>query len=110
MCKFDGQNLIKCEFLEGRLPKYFFQEICSSSGKQTINKVSAAFIVKTAILRTESKSSWELSDSERNPGKHLENSIHRSLQSDIQRKAAKTIEFKIPTPTPTSKCISLFSS
>ena len=28
----------------------FFQEICSSSGKQTIRKVSAAFILKTAIL------------------------------------------------------------
>ena len=29
-CKFDGQTLIKCDFLEGRLPKYFFQEMCSS--------------------------------------------------------------------------------
>ena len=24
-CKFDGQTLIKCDFLEGRLPKYFFR-------------------------------------------------------------------------------------
>ena len=32
-CKFDGQTLIKCDFLEGRLSKYFFQEICSSGGK-----------------------------------------------------------------------------
>ena len=43
-CKFDGQTLIKCDSLEGRLPKYFFQEKCSSGGKQTIYKVSAAFI------------------------------------------------------------------
>ena len=45
-CKFDGQTLIKCDFLDGRLPKYFFQEICSSGGKQTMHKVSAAIIVK----------------------------------------------------------------
>ena len=37
------QNVI---FLEGRLPKYFFQEICSPGGKQTIHKVSAALIVQ----------------------------------------------------------------
>ena len=35
-------------FLEGRLSKYSFQEICSSGGKQTIHKVSAAFIVKNS--------------------------------------------------------------
>ena len=45
-----GQTLIKCDFLEDLLPKYFFQKICFSGGKQTIHKVSAAFIVKTAIL------------------------------------------------------------
>ena len=45
-CKFDCQTLIKYDFLEGRLPKYFFQEMCSSGGKQTIHKVSAAFTVK----------------------------------------------------------------
>ena len=39
-------------FLEGRLPKYFFQEICSSGGKQAIHKVSAAFIVKNCHPRT----------------------------------------------------------
>ena len=33
-CKFDGETLTKCDFLEGRLPKYFFQEICSSGAKQ----------------------------------------------------------------------------
>ena len=39
-CKFDGQTLIKCDFFKGRFPKYFFQEVCSSGGKQTIHKVS----------------------------------------------------------------------
>ena len=48
---FDGQTLIKCEFLEGRLPKYFFQEMCSSGGKQIIHKVSAAFIVRNCHPR-----------------------------------------------------------
>ena len=45
----DGQTLIKCDFLEGRLPKYFFQEICFSGSK---HKVSAAFIVKNCHPRT----------------------------------------------------------
>ena len=48
----DCQTLIKCDFLEDRLPKYFFQEICSSGGKQTIHKVSAAFTVKNCHPRT----------------------------------------------------------
>ena len=39
-------------FLEGRLPKYIFQEICSSGGTQTIHKVSAGFIVKNCHPRT----------------------------------------------------------
>ena len=43
--KFDGQTLTKCDFLKGRLPK-FFSEICSSGGKHTIHKVSAASFVK----------------------------------------------------------------
>ena len=51
-CKFDGQTLIKCDFLEGRLPKYVLEEICFSGGKQTIHKVSAAFIVKNCHPRT----------------------------------------------------------
>ena len=51
-CKFDGQTLIKCDFLEGRLPQYFFQEICSFGCKQTIHKVSIAFIVKNWHPRT----------------------------------------------------------
>ena len=38
--------------MEGRLPKYFFQEMCSSGGKQTIDKVSAAFIVKNCHPQT----------------------------------------------------------
>ena len=38
--------------MEGRLPKYFFQEICFSGGKRTIHKVSAAFIVKNCHPRT----------------------------------------------------------
>ena len=42
----------KCDFLEGRLPKYFFQAMCSSGGKQTIHKVSAAFTVKSCHPRT----------------------------------------------------------
>ena len=44
--KFDGQTLIKCDVLKGRLPKYFFLKICSSGGKQTIHKVSATSIVE----------------------------------------------------------------
>ena len=51
-CKFDGQTVTNCDFLEGRLLKYFFQEMCSSGGKQTIHKVSAAFIVKNYHPRT----------------------------------------------------------
>ena len=51
-CKFDGQTHTKCDFLEGRLPKYFFQEICFSGGKQTIHKVTAAFIDKNCLPRT----------------------------------------------------------
>ena len=43
---------MKCDFLGGRLPKCFFQEICSSGGKQTIHKVSAAFIAKKCHPRT----------------------------------------------------------
>ena len=38
--------------MEGQLPKYFCQEICFSGGKQTIHKVSAAFIVKNYHPRT----------------------------------------------------------
>ena len=41
--------------MEGRLSKYFFQEICFSGGKQTIHKVSAAFIVKNCHPRTSLK-------------------------------------------------------
>ena len=44
------------------------------------------------LLKPESKSSWQLSDSERNPEKHQENSFHRSIQSGIQSKAAQTTE------------------
>ena len=33
-------------------PNIFFQEICFSGGKQTIHKVSAAFIVKNCHPRT----------------------------------------------------------
>ena len=48
--KFDGQTLIKCDFWKVGYPQLFFQEIFSSGGKQTIHKVSAALIVKAAIL------------------------------------------------------------
>ena len=48
-------NPYKMWFLEGRLPKYFFQEMCSSGGKQTVHKVSAAFIVKNCHPRTSLK-------------------------------------------------------
>ena len=51
MVKWSNPNK-KCDFLEGLLPKYFFQEICSSGGKQTIHKDSAAFIVKNCHPRT----------------------------------------------------------
>ena len=50
--KFDGQTLTKCDFLKGRLPKYFFLKICSPGGKQTIHKVSVASIVKNCHPRT----------------------------------------------------------
>ena len=52
---------VKCDFVKGWLPKYFFQEIYSSGGKQTIHKVSAAFIVKNCDPRTSliSKTSYE---------------------------------------------------
>ena len=50
--KFDGQTLTKCDFLKGRLPKYFFLKICSSGGKKTIHKVSAASIVRNYHPRT----------------------------------------------------------
>ena len=38
--------LTKCDFFGRSVTQIFFQEICSSGGKQTIHKVSAAFIVK----------------------------------------------------------------
>ena len=41
--------------MEDRLPKYFFQEIWSCGGKQTIHKVSATFIVKNCHPRTSLK-------------------------------------------------------
>ena len=50
-CKFDGQTLIKCDFLKGRLLKYFFLAICSSGSKQTIHKVSAVSIVNNCHPR-----------------------------------------------------------
>ena len=53
--KFDGRNLIKCDILKGRLPKYFFLEIGSSGGRHTIHKASAASIIKTRHLRTSLK-------------------------------------------------------
>ena len=49
---FDSQTLTKCDFLKGRLPKYIFLKICSSGGKQTIHKVSAASIVNNCHPRT----------------------------------------------------------
>ena len=61
-CKFDGSTLLKCDFMEGRLPN-FFQEIYSTGGKQTMHKVSAAFIVKNCHPRTSSRpgsSTWSL--------------------------------------------------
>ena len=42
----------KCDFLKGQLPKYFFLKICSSGGKQTIHKVSAASTVRNCHPRT----------------------------------------------------------
>ena len=44
--------ITKCDFLKGRLPKYFFLKICSSAGKQTTRKVSAASVVKKCHPRT----------------------------------------------------------
>ena len=44
--------LKKCDFLEGCLPNFFFQEVCFRGSKQTIHKVSAAFIVKNCHPRT----------------------------------------------------------
>ena len=42
--------LLNVIFWKVGYPNIFFQEICSSGGNQTTHKVSAAFIVKTAIL------------------------------------------------------------
>ena len=50
--KFILQTLTKCDFLKGRLPKYFFPKMCSSGGKQAIHKVSAASIFKNCHTRT----------------------------------------------------------
>ena len=46
-CKFNGQNLAKYDFFGRSIVQIFFQEICSSGGKQTIHKISAAFFVKS---------------------------------------------------------------
>ena len=56
------------DFLEGQLPKYFFREMCSSGGKQTIHKVSAAFIVKNCHPRTFLKTALGLSVIHSMPG------------------------------------------
>ena len=45
-CKFEGQTLTKFDLFY-----LFFQEICSSGGKQTTHKDSAAFIVKNCHPR-----------------------------------------------------------
>ena len=50
--KFVDQTLIECDFWKVVHPNIFFQEICSSGGKQTIHKVSAVFIVKNCHPRT----------------------------------------------------------
>ena len=49
--KFDSQTLIACDFWKVSYPN-FFQEICFSGGKQTIHKVSAAFIGKNCHPRS----------------------------------------------------------
>ena len=63
-CKFDGQTLTKCDFLKGRFTQIFFQEMCYSGGKQTIHKVSAAFIVKNChpwtSLTLKSRTAWPI--------------------------------------------------
>ena len=51
VCQFD-LSLRKCDFPGSSVTKIFFQEICSSGGKQTIHQVSAAFIVKNCHPRT----------------------------------------------------------
>ena len=64
--------MVKCDFLEGRLPKYFFQEICSSGGKQTMHKVSTAFIVKNCHPRASLK-----------PATTLQKEIFQNLTSNV---------------------------
>ena len=49
-------NPYKCDFWKVGYPNIFFQEICSSGGKQTIQKVlAAAFIVKNCHSLTSLK-------------------------------------------------------
>ena len=49
---FDGQALINVIFWKVSYPNIFFREICSSGGKQTIHKISEAFIVKNCHPQT----------------------------------------------------------
>ena len=56
-------------------PNIFFQEICSSGGKQTIHKVSAAFIVKNchprkSLIRINILQSEQIFETENNYLKH----------------------------------------
>ena len=49
-CKFDGQTLIKCDFLEGRLPKYFFRKYVFLVVSKLYTKFQQLSLSKTAIL------------------------------------------------------------
>ena len=49
-CKFDGQTLIKCDFLEGRLPKYFFRKYVPLVVSKLSTKFQQLSLSKAAIL------------------------------------------------------------
>ena len=49
-CKFDGETLIKCDFLEGRLPKYFFRKCVPLVVSKLYTKFQLLSLSKTAIL------------------------------------------------------------
>ena len=48
--KFEGQTLIKCNFLEGRLPEYFFQEYVPLVVSKLCTKFQQLSLLKTVIL------------------------------------------------------------
>ena len=50
MKKCDGQTVIKCDFLEGRLPKYFFRKYVFLVVSKLCTKFQQLSLSKTAIF------------------------------------------------------------